>query len=80
MFGLEQEYYIINLKTKKPDSEVYNAIEEGIMENQNYHYCYIGIEETIGKKIAEHHLYACLDCGLSISGINGEVGPFQWEF
>ena len=25
-------------------------------------------------------MYACLDCGLSISGINGEVGPCQWEF
>lgn len=80
MFGLEQEYYIINPKTKTPESNVYNLIECNEIEHQDYHYCYTGIEETFGRKIAEHHLYACLDCGLNISGINSEVGPCQWEF
>lgn len=80
MFGLEQEYYIVNSITKEPESSNYNKIQNGLMEHQDYHYCYVGIEESIGRKIAEHHLYACLDCGLNISGINGEVGPCQWEF
>jgi len=80
MFGLEQEYYIVNAKTGLPDSIVYDKLEKGLLTEQQNHYCYIGIEENIGRKIAEHHMYACLDCGLSISGINGEVGPCQWEF
>ena len=80
MFGLEQEYYIINPKTKEPDSIIYHQIKNGELEHQNCHYCYMGIEEYMGRKIAEQHLYACLDCGLTISGINGEVGPCQWEF
>jgi glutamine synthetase len=30
--------------------------------------------------VVEHHLDACLEAGLEISGINAEVMPGQWEF
>ena len=30
--------------------------------------------------LIEDHLDACLEAGLSISGINAEVMPGQWEF
>lgn len=80
MFGLEQEYYIIDSRSKKPLSVHYDSISSGTIKNQDFHYCYVGIEEYEGRKIVEEHLYACLDCGLTISGINGEVGPCQWEF
>lgn len=80
MFGLEQEYYIVDAKTKQPKSFVYDQIQNGMMESQNYHYCYLGIHENIGRIISEEHMYACIDAGLTISGINAEVGPHQWEF
>ena len=80
MFGLEQEYYIVDSKTKLPNSVHFNEIMKNKDTKQDYHYCYVGIEEVDGRKISEEHLYACLDAGLTISGINGEVGPCQWEF
>ena len=80
MFGLEQEYYIVDPKSKEPSSFVYDQIQSGMMESQNYHYCYLGIHENIGRIISEEHMYACIDAGLTISGINAEVGPHQWEF
>src|SRR5207237_2274180 len=37
-------------------------------------------DEVYGRPIVEAHLDACLAAGLSISGINAEVMPGQWEF
>ncbi|MBI95545.1 glutamine synthetase [bacterium] len=80
MFGLEQEYYIVNSKTNQPESFVYEQIQNGTMNSQNYHYCFAGLHENIGRIISEEHMYACIDAGLTISGTNAEVGPHQWEF
>ena len=33
-----------------------------------------------GRPIVEAHLDACMQAGLAIAGINGEVMPGQWEF
>ena len=33
-----------------------------------------------GRPTVEKHMDACLEAGLMISGINGEVMPGQWEF
>ena len=74
MFGLEQEYYIVDPKSKEPSSFVYDQIQSGMMKSQDYHYCYLGIHENIGRIISEEHMYACIDAGLTISGINAEVG------
>ena len=81
LFGLEQEYYIVDPKTQLPASHVFKEIvNTREMINQDYHYCYAGIHESIGRKISEEHMYACIDAGLTISGTNAEVGPHQWEF
>ena len=32
-----------------------------------------------GREIVELHMDACIDAGLSISGINAEVMPAQWN-
>jgi glutamine synthetase len=40
----------------------------------------VGIDEVFGRPVVEAHLDACLEAGLAISGINGEVMPGQWEF
>ena len=44
------------------------------------HYCGGGHTHTLGRKIANEHLQACVKAKLTISGINAEVGPNQWEF
>ena len=73
-FGLEQEYFMIDIKTGKP---------LGMNENfkkQGQYYCSIGSENSFGRDLVEEHLEACLYAGLKISGINAEVAPGQWEF
>lgn len=73
MFGLEQEYFLINPYTHLP---------LGFDENttQGQYYCGVGFNNTFGNIIIEEHLQACLDAGIEISGINAEVAPGQWEF
>jgi glutamine synthetase len=34
----------------------------------------------LGRKIVEDHFKKCLDIKLGITGLNGEVGPAQWEY
>lgn len=81
MFGLEQEFYIIDPVSQLPASHVFKQIVNSReMKHQDFHYCYAGIHENIGRIISEEHMYACIDAGLSISGTNAEVGPHQWEF
>jgi glutamine synthetase len=40
----------------------------------------VGINNCVGRQIVEDHLDACLDAGLSVTGINAEVMKGQWEF
>lgn len=39
-----------------------------------------GSESVYGRDLVEEHLDACIAAGLTISGINAEVMPGQWEF
>ena len=66
-FGLEQEYFMIK------DGWEYNV-------PQGKFYCGIGNKSNIERIIAEEHLMACLNIGLTISGLNAEVANKQWEF
>lgn len=65
-FGLEQEYFMHGVNTKK-------ILRDG------QHYCG-NTENYIETQIAKKHLEVCLEAGLLISGINSEVSRFQWEF
>lgn len=33
-----------------------------------------------GRDLVEEHMDACIKAGLTISGVNAEVMPGQWEF
>lgn len=68
-FGIEQEYTIFF--TGKNQSQITNA--------GGQHYCGVSIDIR-ERAIAEEHLLACLDAGLTVSGINAEVATRQWEF
>jgi glutamine synthetase len=75
-FGIEQEYFML-------DS---NGIALGwpggnyVPKAQGHYYCSVGSDRAYGRALAEEHLTACIDAGLTICGINAEVAPGQWEY
>lgn len=75
LFGIEQEYTMFKGSRPLgfPDSGGYPG-------PQGPYYCGVGQDDIYGRPLVEAHLDACLRAGLSISGINAEVMPGQWEF
>jgi glutamine synthetase len=75
-FGLEQEYFLMNLDTGRP----LGWPETGVPEAQGKYYCGVGAGKVFGRNIVDRHYKLCLAAGIQISGINAEVAPGQWEF
>jgi glutamine synthetase len=75
-FGFEQEYFLWDPETNKPLGFPAN----GYPGPQGPYYCSVGASNAFGRDIVEEHLDACLDAGLNVEGINGEVAAGQWEF
>ncbi|GAA2760740.1 glutamine synthetase [Actinopolymorpha rutila] len=74
LFGIEQEYTFFR------GSRPLGFPEAGYPAPQGGYYCGVGADEIFGREIVEKHLDNCLAGGLTISGINAEVMPGQWEF
>ena len=74
-YGLEQEYVIYDGKTE--DVIGWDVVEPA---PQGPYYCGAGGDRVFNRIIMEEHYEACLNAGLSISGINIEVMPGQYEF
>ncbi|MET9022634.1 glutamine synthetase [Actinopolymorpha sp. NPDC004070] len=74
LFGIEQEYTFFQ------GSRPLGFPEAGYPAPQGGYYCGVGADEIFGREIVEKHLDNCLAAGLTISGINAEVMPGQWEF
>jgi glutamine synthetase len=74
LFGIEQEYTFFK------DGRPHGFPQGGYPAPQGFYYCGVGADEVYGRDVVEAHLDACLAAGLSISGINAEVMPGQWEF
>jgi glutamine synthetase len=72
-YGIEQEYFIYDATTNEPLG--YNT---GCQQGQ--YYCSNGALNAFGRHIAEEHMEMCIQAGLTISGINAEVAPGQWEY
>ncbi len=75
-FGYEQEYFLYDPQTRLP----LGFPAGGFPEPQGPYYCGVGGSKVFGRAIVEEHLDMCIDAGLSIEGINGEVAAGQWEF
>ena len=75
LFGIEQEYTLF--KGGRPLGFPESG---GFPRPQGPYYCGVGADEIFGRPVVESHLDACLRAGLSLSGINAEVMPGQWEF
>jgi len=73
-FGLEQEYTIVD------DDRPLGFPPGGYPAPQGIYYCSAGGDRAFGRAIADAHLQACIDAGLSVTGTNAEVMPGQWEF
>ena len=74
LFGLEQEYTFFNSMRPLGFAGTPGQKEQGDF------YCGVGPDNIYGRAIVEEHLDACLKAELTISGINAEVMPGQWEF
>ncbi len=75
-FGFEQEYFLWDPDTNLPPGFPCG----GFPPPQGPYYCSVGASHAYGRDVIEEHLDDCLDAGLNVEGINGEVAAGQWEF
>ncbi len=73
-FGFEQEYFLWDTETNLPLGFPRDQTPQGQF------YCSVGAKNSFGRKIIEEHLDQCLEAGINVEGINGEVAAGQWEF
>ena len=76
MFGVEQQYIFY----RKLQDWPLGFPLGGYPKPQGPYYCGVGSDVNVGRLIMDTHYRACLHAGLSISGMNAEVMPGQWEF
>lgn len=72
--GFEQEYTLMK------DGKPLGFPKDGYPGPQGPYYCSVGYMNCVGRDLVEEHLDACLEAGLSVTGINAEVMKGQWEY
>ena len=82
--GFEQEYLLINPKTRQPyhwPTGVNDAGEETVMfpAPQGRYYCGTG-DFVKGREFSDEHAEMCIAAGVDIGGTNAEVLLSQWEY
>ncbi len=88
LYGIEQEYLMINTQNKHNKVLPYNWIDEttpyydndGSKIGQGRFYCSVGGLCAFGRNIIEEHIEKCIELGIHICGTNAEVLASQWEY
>jgi glutamine synthetase len=75
-FGFEQEYFLWDPEHNLP----LGFPPGGYPSPQGPYYCSVGATNAYGRQIVEEHLDQCLEAGINVEGINGEVAAGQWEY
>ena len=73
MFGFEQEFFVLERGTVA-------KLDYDSNEPQGDYYCGVGTANIKIREFAEDAMEKCLKAGLTITGMNAEVAPNQWEF
>ena len=79
-YGIEQEYFMMTPKDTYESNTPLSFSGTHMPKEQGDYYCGVGAQHIQKRALAEKHYQYCLKAGLSISGINAEVAPNQWEF
>ena len=76
--GIEQEYILFDRASNLPFG--WKGFNEPGSGPQGPYYCGTGGNYAFGREIAEKTVKLCLEAGVGVFGMNGEVMPAQWEF
>ena len=82
MYGLEQEFFLMRTSKKMHPTQISTKPLGWKKENtepQGQYYCSSGSNNAFGRDIAEQAYHLCLEANLTVSGMNAEVAPGQWE-
>ena len=78
-YGIEQEFFLVDSKTGKVlgfDDEESNCYPKV----QGQYYCSVGSQNAFGREIVDAVLDNLIFANITVSGINAEVAPGQWEY
>lgn len=76
MFGLEQEFFIMDTDTNRPAGWPMH----GNPEPQGDYYCSVGAKNAFGRDYLDECLTLLIEMGINVTGMNFEVAPGQAEF
>ena len=75
-YGLEQEFFIIDCKNARP---LGFPDPPAVPRPQGPYYCSVGAENAFGRSLVNEAYRKCAKAGITVSGMNAEVAPGQWE-
>ena len=78
LFGIEQEYTMMNTKTGRPMSWPESKFE--YPPPQGRYYCGVGGDVVTMRNVVHEHAMLCNMAGIPLCGTNAEVMLSQWEY